>query len=367
MSLIRVANKIGLKSLHMLEPEAAHEATIRLLKTGLSIPCFPVSDGRLSYQLGDLFFANPLGMAAGFDKNGEVPDALLKMGFGFAEAGTVTPKPQEGNPKPRNFRLTADEAVINRYGFNNDGHEMVYNRLRRRHRKGGVVGINIGANKATQDKASDYEAGVRRFADIASYFTVNISSPNTPGLRDLQARGALSDLLVRTLAARDEETEKLGRRVPVFLKIAPDMGDDQLKDIAEEVMALEVDGLVVSNTTVDRPALKDAKQAVEAGGLSGKPLFRKSTIVLAKMRRLVGPNLPIIGVGGIDGGPAAWTKITAGANLLQLYTSMVFKGPDVIRDINTYLVQQVEKQGLSNLQEAVGVNVDAWADLSLTD
>ncbi|MDX5593177.1 quinone-dependent dihydroorotate dehydrogenase [Pseudovibrio sp. SPO723] len=367
MGFIRIANKIGLKSLHMLEPEAAHEATIRLLKTGLSMPCSPVSDGRLSFQLGDLFFANPLGMAAGFDKNGEVPDALLKMGFGFAEAGTVTPVPQEGNPKPRNFRLTADEAVINRYGFNNDGHEVVYNRLKRRARNGGVVGINIGANKTTEDKAADYAAGVHRFADIASYFTVNISSPNTPGLRALQERDALSDLLKRSLTARDEEAEKLGRRVPVFLKIAPDMGDAQLKDIAEEVLALKIDGLIVSNTTVDRPRLKDAKQAGEAGGLSGKPLFRKSTIALAKMRRLVGPDLPIIGVGGIDGGPAAWTKITAGANLLQLYTSMVFKGPDVIKDINRFLLQQIEKEGLTNLQQAVGSNVDAWADLSLSE
>lgn len=300
-------------------------------------------------------------MAAGFDKNAEVPDALLKLGFGSTEVGSVTPRPQPGNPRPRVFRLPADEAVINRYGFNNEGHAAMRQRLQARTRKGGIVGINVGANKDTEDRIADYVAGIAEFADLASYFTVNISSPNTPGLRDLQARSALAELLAGVVSARDLATNKIGRRVPLLLKIAPDVVDEDLADIVEEVLEKAIDGLIVSNTTVDRDGLSGNGPYQEAGGLSGKPLFRKSTTVLARARKLAGPELPIVGVGGIDSAETAWTKITAGADLLQLYSSLVFKGPRLIGEILNGLSSKLDKHGLKSLREARDANVDAWA------
>ncbi|MBA5779188.1 quinone-dependent dihydroorotate dehydrogenase [Stappia sp. F7233] len=350
-------------ALFSLDPETAHGLTIKALASGLMPGCAPGGDGRLAVNLFDLTFPNPLGMAAGFDKNGEVPDAVLKLGFGFTEAGTVTPLAQAGNPKPRVFRLVEDHGVINRYGFNNEGHAAMYERLAARRHRGGIVGVNVGANKDASDRIADYVAGVERFADLASYFTVNVSSPNTPGLRDLQAREALAELLARSLAARDAAVQRVGRKVPVLLKIAPDIDAASQEEIAEEVLSSGVDGLIVSNTTIVRDGLRDQATAKQAGGLSGRPLFRKSTIVLARMRKLVGPDLPIIGVGGIDSPESAWTKIAAGATLIQLYTGLVYEGPGLVARILKHLSRQLDAHGLKSISEASGVNRDAWARL----
>jgi dihydroorotate dehydrogenase len=351
----------ALKALHCMDAETAHRLTVLALKSGLLTARSPAADPRLKVALWDLTFPNPLGMAAGFDKNGEVPDALLRLGFGYTEVGSVTPKPQPGNPRPRVFRLAEDQGVINRYGFNNEGHAALQARLQARGHRGGIVGINVGANKDAEDRIADYVAGIRTFGAYASYFTVNISSPNTPGLRDLQARSALADLLSGVIAARDAGTQELGRRVPVLLKIAPDVADGDLRDIVEEVLDKKVDGLIVSNTTVARDGLSGNGAAREAGGLSGRPLFRKSTIVLARARRLAGPDLPIVGVGGIDSAETAWTKITAGADLLQLYSSLVFKGPALVGEILSGLAAKLDAHGLGSLREARDSNTGAWA------
>jgi dihydroorotate dehydrogenase len=351
------------RALFMLDAEAAHGLTVKALASGAVPACRIPQDGRLSVKIGDLTFPNPLGMAAGFDKNGEVPDALLRLGFGFTEAGTVTPRPQVGNPKPRVFRLVADKGVVNRLGFNNDGHAALRVRLEARAHRGGIVGVNVGANKDADDRIADYTAGIEAFADLASYFAVNISSPNTPGLRDLQARAALAELLSRVMQARDAAAERHGRAVPIFLKIAPDVDEAGLDDIASEVLAARVDGLIVSNTTLARNGLKDSAGAAQAGGLSGRPLFRRATVTLARMRQRVGPELPIIGVGGIDSGETAWTKITAGANLIQLYTGMVYEGPGLVTKILRHLSHCLDRHGLSSLSEAVGTNTEAWARL----
>lgn len=349
------------KGLQLLDAETAHRVTIAALKAGLVPARTAAADPRLAVSLWDLPFPNPLGMAAGFDKNGEVPDALLKLGFGYTEAGSVTPRPQPGNPKPRVFRLPGDHGVINRYGFNNEGHAALRSRLEARAGRPGILGINVGANKDSDDRIADYVAGIHEFAAFASYFTVNISSPNTPGLRDLQARSALADLLSAVMAARDENTASVGRQVPVLLKIAPDVVADDLKDIIEEVLDKKVDGLIVSNTTISREGLSGKGPFQEIGGLSGRPLFRKSTIMLAKARKLAGPDLPIIGVGGIDSAETAWIKITAGADLLQLYSSLVFMGPSLIDEILTGLAAKLDETGLGSLRQARDANADAWA------
>lgn len=360
-----LANRLALGALHCLDAETAHGVTIRTLAAGL----YPRLDNArypaLAQSVLGLDFPNPLGMAAGFDKNGEVPDAVLGMGFGFAEAGTVTPLPQAGNPKPRLFRLPADTGVINRFGFNNEGHDALLARLQARSGRKGIVGVNVGANKDAADRVADYVAGIRRFATLASYFTVNISSPNTPGLRDLQAKEALDALLAAVMAERDAAVTAAGRKVPVFLKIAPDVSAEGLEDIAEAVRTHAVDGLIVSNTTLSRHGLKDQATGQEAGGLSGRPLFRRATIILARTRKLVGPDLPIIGVGGIDSPEAAFTKITAGATLLQLYSALVFKGPDLVSGILAHLDAELRRRGLNSIDEARSVNVDAWASETL--
>lgn len=349
------------KALFSLDAETAHGLTVKALASGLTPACKVPQDGRLAVTLGDLAFPNPLGMAAGFDKNGEVPDALLALGFGFTEIGTVTPLAQTGNPRPRVFRLPADRGVVNRLGFNNEGHAALRARLAARRHRGGIVGVNVGANKDAADRIADYVAGIEAFADLASYFAVNISSPNTPGLRDLQAREALKELLGRVMEAREAAAARNGRAVPVLLKIAPDMDEAGLDDIAAEVLAAGIEGLIVSNTTLARGGLTDRKGAAEAGGLSGRPLFRRSTIALARMRLRVGPRLPIVGVGGIDSGEAAWAKITAGASLLQLYTGLVYEGPGLVGRILTHLSACLDRHGLAHLGEASGRNAEAWA------
>ncbi len=344
-----------------VDPETAHGLTVRALASPFAPRVCTPRDPRLVTTAFGLEFPNPIGMAAGFDKNAEVPDALLALGFGHVEVGTVTPRPQPGNPKPRMFRLPADRGVINRLGFNNQGHTAMRARLLARRGRGGIVGVNIGANKDSEDRIADYVAGIRAFADLATYFTVNVSSPNTPGLRDLQARAQLADLLDRVLEARDAVASSGGRRVPVLLKIAPDVDDAGLDDIATEVGARTLDGLVVSNTTLARDGLIETKVAGEAGGLSGRPLFRRATIVLAKMRLRLGPDLPIVGVGGIEDGDTAFAKIEAGATLLQVYSGLVYEGPGLVGRLCGALSARLAGEGVASLAAVSGRRAAEWA------
>ncbi|MFK0162923.1 quinone-dependent dihydroorotate dehydrogenase [Rhizobium sp. NPDC090279] len=358
--MIGAFRDLGRRGLFLLDPETAHGMSIAALKSGLVPACRVSADPRLRQAVAGLEFTNPIGMAAGFDKNAEVPEALLKLGFGFTEIGTVTPKAQSGNPRPRIFRLVEDEGVINRLGFNNEGHEAALRRLQSV-RGSGIVGVNIGANKDSDDRIADYVAGIRRFYSVARYFTANISSPNTPGLRDLQARESLSALLSAVLAARDEEAAKAGKRIPVFLKIAPDLTEEGMDDIAAEALSHALDGLIVSNTTLSRDGLKDRVQAKEAGGLSGKPVFEKSTVVLAKMRRRVGSALPIIGVGGVSSAETALEKIKAGADLVQLYSCMVYEGPGLPGQIVTGLSKLLDRERVGSIRDLRDARVDYWA------
>ncbi|MEP7455740.1 quinone-dependent dihydroorotate dehydrogenase [Phyllobacterium sp. SB3] len=358
---------IGRKLLFILNPEDAHGLSINALKTGLIPTCAPIHDPALRVTVAGLDFPNPLGMAAGYDKNAEIPDSLLKLGFGFAEVGTLTPLAQAGNPKPRIFRLVEDEAVINRLGFNNGGHDAAFQRLNERLGRGGIVGVNIGANKDSPDRFADYVAGIRKFYDLASYFTVNISSPNTPGLRDLQARDSLRELLGKVLDTRDELAARSGTRRPVFLKIAPDLPDASLDDIAAEIALHPLDGLIISNTTLARAGLKNRANASQAGGLSGRPIFERSTIVLAKMRQRIGGNLPIIGVGGVDSATTAIAKIRAGADLVQLYTSMIYRGPGLPGQIVKDLSATLRRDGITNIAELRDRDVNDWASRTTAD
>ncbi len=328
--------------------------------------CSP-DDRRLSVKAFGLDFANPLGLAAGFDKNGEAIGAILALGFGFAEVGTITPLPQSGNPRPRLFRLEEDQAVINRFGFNSDGVAVVAARLERRwkktlpQRKMGVLGVNIGANKDSADRAADYVRGILALAAVADYFTVNVSSPNTPGLRDLQQSAALDDLLARVIAARDEKAEICGRK-PVLLKIAPDLSLGELDQIASCAKARKVDGLIISNTTLSRPpGLRDARTAKEQGGLSGRPLFSLSTQMLAAAYLRVEGQFPLIGAGGVDSAARAFAKIEAGASLVQLYSSLVYKGLGLPAAIKRGLLEALERKPYRRLAEAVGAAARDWA------
>jgi dihydroorotate dehydrogenase len=295
-------------------------------------------------------------MAAGFDKSAEVPDALLRLGFGFVEVGSVTPRPQVGNPRPRLFRLERDEAVINRMGFNNDGADAALRRLAARARHGGIVGVNVGANKDSSDRVADYVKLIETFAPVASYFTVNVSSPNTPGLRNLQEGALLDDLLAKVIDARERVREKAGD-TPVLLKIAPDLSLPQLDDVVQVARARRVDGMIVSNTTIARPStLRERTRAKEQGGLSGRPLFRLSTRMVAETYVRVEGAFPLIGVGGIDSGGAALTKIRAGASLVQLYSSLVYKGLAVVDDIKRDLASTLLRTGRDSLSEIVGAD-----------
>jgi len=352
--------KVGRALLFRLDPETAHGLSLKALKSGMPLSTGAPLDKRLVVDICGLSFPNPLGMAAGYDKNGEVPDALLSLGFGFAEIGSVTPLPQDGNPRPRIFRLERDEGVINRLGFNNGGHEAMEARLRARRARGGIVGVNIGANKDSADRIADYELGVKRFAELASYLVVNVSSPNTPGLRALQARQELATLLDRVLAARESLADKKARHVPIFLKIAPDLSEDELEDIAAAVLERPIDGVVVSNTTLSRPSLRDSALAKEAGGLSGRPLFARSTIVLARMRQLLGPHIAIIGVGGVNSAETALEKIRAGADLVQLYTGLIYGGPLLPGRILRGLSRMLEASGADSLRELRDTRMDFW-------
>jgi dihydroorotate dehydrogenase len=334
MSLFGTAFHLVRPFLHRRDAEDAHLATIKALSYLPPLPK-PKTDPRLQQTLFGLNFPNPLGLAPGFDKNAEVPDAMLRLGFGFVEVGTLTPRPQSGNPRPRLFRLVEDEAVINRLGFNNQGHWEAHRRLVRR-RKTGIVGINIGANKDSVDRASDYVAGIAAFSDVADYITVNISSPNTPGLRGLQSASELQSLLNRLNAARDTQA----KRPAMLLKIAPDLGEGEMADIAACCANGAVDGVIVSNTTLSRPHLSSVHGA-ETGGLSGRPLFSLSTQQLAQFYLLTKGKIPLVGVGGISDGPTALAKIRAGASLLQVYSALVYRGPQLIEDILRTLTAEI--------------------------
>ena len=360
-SLVSLAQPV----LFALEPEKAHEATLRALERGLYPRASGADDPRLAQTVMGLGFPNPLGIAAGFDKDARVADAVLGMGCGFAEIGTVTPLPQAGNPQPRVFRLIQDRALINRLGFNNQGHAAALARLQQRKAArggpGGIVGVNVGANKDTSDRAADYVAGIEAFNGVASYFTINISSPNTPGLRDLQAPAALDDLLGRIMATRARLVEAGQLKRPVVVKIAPDIAPEDLPAIAERLVAHKVDAAAVSNTTLARDGLTQAALAREAGGVSGRPLFARSTQALARLHLLTGGKLPLIGIGGIDSGETALAKIEAGATLLQLYTGLVYEGPALIGRIKRHLGAALDAAGAQNLSSLTGRKAEAWA------
>jgi len=358
--------QLALPLLRRMDPEDAHGLAIR----GLSLMPARTREAdhpMLAMRAFGLDFPNPIGIAAGFDKNAQVPDALLGLGFGFVEIGSVTPRPQGGNPRPRLFRLPADEGVINRMGFNNDGGDAVLARLRARAGQGGIVGVNLGANKDSADRTDDYARLISMFADVASYFTINISSPNTPGLRNLQAAEALDDLLARAIEVRDIAAARLGRS-PLLLKIAPDLSLVELDDVVAVARRRGIDGMIVSNTTLARPdRLRERKLAQESGGLSGRPLFKLSTRMLAETFVRVEGAFPLIGVGGVDSGGAALMKIRAGASLIQLYSALVYKGLGLVDDIKADLVSVLKRTSRRSLAEIVGadaaqITAEDWPD-----
>lgn len=350
MNLARALFPLARPILSGLDPELAHSLTIKALRMVNTTPSQVDDDARLRIKVMGLDFANPIGLAAGFDKNADVTEAMLGFGFGFVEAGTVTPRPQDGNPKPRIFRLNHDRAVINRLGFNNQGIGAVRQRLVALQGRSGIRGINIGANKDATDRVADYVKGLTELGPLASYVTVNISSPNTPGLRGLQNKSELETLL----GALMETREKLPRRVPLLLKIAPDLDEQACADIAETVLAKGIDGLIVSNTTIARPSSLTGTAAKETGGLSGKPLFTPSTEILRKMRQLTQGRPTLIGVGGISSGADAYAKIRAGASLVQLYTALTYDGPGLVARIKQDLLARLERDGFKSVSEAVG-------------
>lgn len=337
---MRALLDLALPAARLLDPETAHGLAIRAL-SALPAGSPPADDPRLRVDAFGLAFPNPVGLAAGFDKEAEVPDALLAAGFGFVEVGTLTPRPQPGNPRPRNFRLTEDRAVINRYGFNSGGHGPARARLTARKGRPGIVGVNVGSNKDSTDRAADYVAGIAAFAGLASYFTANVSSPNTPGLRDLQEEKALDELLARLTEARD----RAAPGVPLLLKIAPDLALPHLDGVIEVVRRRRVDGLIVSNTTISRPAGLRSRHAGETGGLSGRPLFALSTRMLAEAYLRADGAFPLIGVGGIDSPETALAKIEAGASLIQLYSGLVYEGLGLAGRIKQGLLARLAREG----------------------
>jgi dihydroorotate dehydrogenase len=353
--VIRAFDAFSLPLLRWFDPEDAHRLAIQGLR--LLPPMRPrPDDPKLAVRAFGLNFPNPVGMAAGFDKSAEVPDALLRLGFGFVEIGSVTPKPQTGNPRPRLFRLERDEAVVNRMGFNNDGGDAVLRRLANRAHLAGIVGVNVGANKDSVDRVADYVKLIETFAPVASYFTVNVSSPNTPGLRNLQEAAALDDLLAKVIDARERVRQNAGDS-PVLLKIAPDLTLNELDDVVHIARSRRIDGMIVGNTTIARSStLREQSRAKEQGGLSGRPLFRLSTRMVAETYVRAEGAFPLIGVGGIDSGGAALTKIRAGASLIQLYSSLIYKGLGLVDDIKRDLASTLLRTGRDSLSEIVGAD-----------
>jgi len=345
-----VLEQAGLRLMHRLDPETAHRLALRALNAGLGPKGGPVTSPRLATVLAGLSLPNPVGIAAGFDKNAEAVRAALAAGPGFLEIGAVTPLAQPGNPRPRLFRLTQDQAAINRFGFNNDGMTAIAPRLAAT-RGAGVVGVNLGANKDAEDRAQDYVTVLRHLYGFADFFTVNVSSPNTERLRDLQGRAALDALLGRVMAAGAD----LGGTKPVLLKIAPDLTQAELADIAELALAHGLEGIIATNTTLNREGLV-SPHAAEAGGLSGQPLFARSTEVLAQLYRLTGGQVPLIGVGGVATPEQAYAKIRAGAGAVQLYTAMVYHGIGLPGRIARGLERLLARDGFANVSDAVGVD-----------
>jgi dihydroorotate dehydrogenase len=350
---------LGQALLHALDPERAHDLAVKGLELGLYPRQAAQDDPRLTQELWGLAFRNPLGMAAGFDKDARVWAPLLATGFGFVEVGTLTPKAQKGNPSPRIFRSARDGAIINRLGFNNDGQAAALPRLIAR--RGGVVGVNIGAGRDSEDRIGDYVTGIASMSAVADYLTINISSPNTPGLRDLHAPEVLAALLGRVQKGRG----KAEKRPPLLVKLSPDIADADLPAIVGVIDANGVDGIVVSNTTLSRECVKDAAFAAESGGLSGRPLFARATRMLSRIYQLTEGRLPLIGVGGIDGGAAALAKIKAGASLVQLYTGLVFEGPKLITGIKQALVEAMTNAKAESLAPLIGRDSAKWADTTL--
>jgi dihydroorotate dehydrogenase len=351
---------LALPFLRTLDPEKAHELTLKALESGFYPRSMEADDPRLAQSLWGMNFPNPIGIAAGFDKNARVPDAILQSGFGFAEVGTVTPRPQQGNPRPRVFRLPEDGAMINRLGFNNEGHGGALGRLKR-HARHGVVGVNIGANKDSPDREADYVSGLEIFFPVADYFTVNISSPNTPGLRDLQAPEELDSLLARLMAKRDDLIEQGAASRPITVKLSPDIADDDIAPVCDALVAHGVDGIIISNTTLERTGLHDGPQSSQTGGLSGAPLYERSTRLLAKVYVQTQGQVPLIGVGGINSGQTALGKIEAGASLIQLYTGLIYEGPGLVGAIKKALIRGIERTGVASLGALTGIRSDEWA------
>jgi len=354
---MRLMDRLALSALYSLPPETAHHAALLALEKGLAGQRAEPDDSILATNVLGLKFSNPIGLAAGFDKDARVVDAMLSLGFGFVEAGTVTPKPQPGNPKPRLFRLDEDDALINRLGFNSGGVAAFAQRLIKRKQKKhapGIVGANVGKNRDTVDGAADYVAGIDQLAGLSDYLVVNLSSPNTPGLRGLQARAPIEDLLRRVLSARDRASPNRKKRPPLLAKVGPDLSADQLRDIAEVALGVGVDGLIVGNTTIERPASLKSRDKNEAGGLSGAPLLAASTACLAELYRLTRGKLPLIGCGGVQSGADAYAKIRAGASLVQIYSALIFKGPGLALKIKYELAQALRADGFVRVSDAVG-------------
>jgi dihydroorotate dehydrogenase len=344
--------KLARPALFYLDPERAHRVSIWALQLGLAGRARRADDPILATKVWGLPFPNPIGLAAGYDKDAEVCDAALALGFGFVEAGTVTPQPQPGNAGQRLFRLTEDEAVINRFGFNSRGLAPFVDRLARRRARPGIVGANVGKNRDATDAAANYVAGIAAVGALADYLVVNISSPNTPGLRALQARAQIEELLARVQDFRRGQTA--GRRPPLLVKVGPDLDDGEMRDIAAATIAAGVDGLIIGNTTITRPSTLKSDDRNAQGGLSGKPLFALSTACLAAMYRFTEGRIPIVGCGGIASGADAYAKICAGASLVQLYSALVYQGPGLVRRIKIELAALLRRDGFKSVADAVG-------------
>ncbi len=351
---MKLTEKLGLAALHRLDPETAHRLSIKALTSGLAPTPGPVTSDRLKTRVAGLDLPNPVGLAAGFDKNGEALLPLSRAGFGFIEVGAVTPRPQPGNPKPRLFRLTEDRAAINRFGFNNEGMEVMAARLAQRP-KDAMIGLNLGANKDSDDRPGDFAKVLAHCAAHLDFATVNVSSPNTEKLRDLQGKAALSALLSGVIETRNA----LSRPIPIFLKIAPDLTEHELQDIAAVARETGVDAVIATNTTLSRDGLRSAHKD-QAGGLSGAPLFEKSTRVLAQLSQLTGADIPLIGVGGISTAEQAYAKICAGASAVQFYTAMVYGGISLAADIAQGLDTLLERDGFDSVAQAVGSKREEW-------
>ncbi|MCJ8323578.1 MAG: quinone-dependent dihydroorotate dehydrogenase [Rhizobiales bacterium] len=349
-------------ALFKLEPEQAHKAAILALKLGVA-PRGSLPNHGLNQTIFGLKFDNPIGVAAGFDKNADVPNEIIKTGFGFAEIGSVTPKPQAGNPKPRIFRIPEHMGVINRMGFNNAGHDAVLENMRtaRMNKQAGQFGVNIGANKNSDDFIADYESGIEVFYNVADYFVANISSPNTPGLRALQSKDSLQQLVDRICQKRAQMQLQYGKYIPLLLKIAPDLTNEDIEDIAAIVMASELDGVIVSNTTIRRDFIAGHVHENEAGGLSGKPLFEFSTHMLAKFYQATKGQVPLIGVGGISDGASAYAKICAGASLVQLYSCLIYTGTGIIDELRQGILDGLKRDSFNSIEDAIGSQANVWA------